>query len=250
MPGHWVLARLGKRVLRPGGMQLTRRMLSALQIQHDDEVVEFAPGIGVTARLTLESAPESYTAIERDKEAAKIVSSYLRGDRQRCLVGNASDTGLPEQSATVVYGEAMLTMQTEEAKRAIVREAHRILQSKGRYGIHEMCIRTENLDNDSRRTVEKALTGVVHHGVRPLTVSEWRSLLESEGFEVRSVDLAPMALLEPGRIINDEGLAGALRFMWNLMRDSQSRRRVLEMKSVFKRNRQNLGAVALVGIKR
>ena len=24
MPGHWVLARLGKRVLRPGGMELTR----------------------------------------------------------------------------------------------------------------------------------------------------------------------------------------------------------------------------------
>ena len=28
MPGHWVLARLGKRVLRPGGMELTRRMLA------------------------------------------------------------------------------------------------------------------------------------------------------------------------------------------------------------------------------
>ena len=24
MPGHWVLARLGKRVLRPGGMELTK----------------------------------------------------------------------------------------------------------------------------------------------------------------------------------------------------------------------------------
>ena len=30
MPGHWVLARLGKRVLRPGGMELTRRMLDVL----------------------------------------------------------------------------------------------------------------------------------------------------------------------------------------------------------------------------
>src|SRR4029450_1142048 len=39
MPGHWVLARLGKNVLRPGGMQLTRRMLDALRIQHADDVV-------------------------------------------------------------------------------------------------------------------------------------------------------------------------------------------------------------------
>jgi hypothetical protein len=26
MPGHWVLARLGKRVLHPGVMELTRRI--------------------------------------------------------------------------------------------------------------------------------------------------------------------------------------------------------------------------------
>ena len=117
MPGHWVLARLGKRVLRPGGMELTRRMLEALAIKRTDEVVEFAPGMGVTARLTLELGPASYTAVERDEGAAKIVSSYLQGNRQRCVVGSASQTGLPEQSATVVYGEAMLTMQTEQTKR-------------------------------------------------------------------------------------------------------------------------------------
>ncbi|MFP4173650.1 MAG: SAM-dependent methyltransferase, partial [Candidatus Hydrogenedentota bacterium] len=32
MPGHWVLAQMGKRVLRPGGMELTRAMLEALAI--------------------------------------------------------------------------------------------------------------------------------------------------------------------------------------------------------------------------
>jgi hypothetical protein len=30
MQGHWVLARAGKRVLRPGGLELTRQMLDAL----------------------------------------------------------------------------------------------------------------------------------------------------------------------------------------------------------------------------
>jgi hypothetical protein len=221
MPGHWVLARLGKRVLRPGGMQLTRRMLEALRIKRGDDVVEFAPGMGITARLTIELGPASYIAVERDEAAAKIVSGYLQGDQQRCVIGSASDTGLPAQSATVVYGEAMLTMQTEEMKRSIVREE-----------------------------TERALTGVVHHGVRPLAVSEWRSLLESEGFEVQSVDLASMSLLEPRRLIRDEGFAGALRFAWNVFRDSEARRRVMEMRSVFRLYRKELAAVALVGIKR
>ncbi|MBA2702318.1 MAG: methyltransferase domain-containing protein [Blastocatellia bacterium] len=250
MPGHWVLARLGKRVLRPGGMQLTRRMLDALRIQGTDNVVEFAPGMGVTARLTLELAPASYTAVERDPAAAKIVSGFLKGERQRCVVGSASDTGLPDHSSTVVYGEAMLTMQTEEMKRQIVREAYRLLKSGGRYGIHEMCLVSDNLDENAKRETERALTGVVHHGVRPLAISEWRSLLESEGFEVQSVDTASMSLLEPGRLIRDEGLAGALRFAWNLLRDSEARGRVLEMRSVFRRHRKQLGAVAITVSKR
>jgi len=250
MPGHWVLARLGKRVLRPGGMQLTRRMLEALRIHRPDEVVEFAPGMGVTTKLTLEFEPGSYTAVERDKTAAKIVRSYLKEERQHCVVGSASDTGLSDHCATVVYGEAMLTMQTQEMKLQIVREAYRLLRGGGRYGIHEMCLMSDNLDEKTKRETERALTGVVHHGVRPLAVSEWRSLLESEGFEIQSVDMAPMSLLEPGRLVRDEGFSGAMRFVWNLLRDSEARRRVLEMRSVFRRHRKQIGAVAITGVKR
>ncbi len=43
MPGHWLLAKMGKRVLRPGGLELTRVMLERLDIQAHDAVVEFAP---------------------------------------------------------------------------------------------------------------------------------------------------------------------------------------------------------------
>ena len=249
MPGHWVLARLGKRVLRPGGMELTRLMLKLLGIGPADEVVEFAPGMGTTARLTISFAPSSYTAVERDKEAAKIVHSYLVGPKQKFVVGSASETGLATESATVVYGEAMLTMQTEDVKRAIVREAYRLLKHGGRYGIHEMCLMHESLTDDARGEVERSLTGVVHHGVRPLSIAEWRSLLESEGFEVKAIETTSMSLLEPGRLIKDEGVRGALRFALNVLKDGEARRRVFEMRRSFRRNRKILGAVALLATK-
>jgi len=249
MPGHWVLARLGKRVLRPGGMELTRRMLQALRINHTDDVVEFAPGMGVTARLTIDQKPLSYTAVERDQAAAKIVGGYLQGDRQRCVVGNATETGLPDASASVVYGEAMLTMQTDETKRAIIREARRLLKSGGRYAIHEMCLLSDSVDPERRKETERALTGVVHHGVRPLTITEWCALLVLEGFEVESIHQASMSLLEPRRLINDEGLAGALRFAWNLLRDSEARKRVYEMRKVFRQYRKELAAVTVIAVK-
>ena len=249
MPGHWVLARLGKRVLRPGGMELTRRMLKALQISAKDEVVEFAPGMGITAQLTLRASPASYTAVERDEAAAKIVRGYLSGERQNCIVGSATDTGLPSGSASVVYGEAMLTMQPADTKRQIIHEAYRLLNKNGRYGIHEMCLVAEDMSDETRKKTERDLTGVVHHGVRPLTISEWRSLLESEGFTIQSIDKAAMSLLESGRMIRDEGVLGAIRFLSRLLRDSEARRRVLEMRSTFRSNRRNLGAVAITAIK-
>lgn len=244
MPGHWMLARMGKRVLRPGGMGLTRRMLASLNIGGGDDVVEFAPGMGITARLTLALGPASYTAVEREEAAARIVNSYLTGSRRRCVLGSAAETGLPGGSATVVYGEAMLTMQTEETKRRIVREAARLLRPGGRYAIHEMCLQ-DGVGGEVRKDVERALTGVVHHGVRPLMVSEWRRLLEAEGFEVAATETAPMALLEPARVISDEGLLRALRFAFNVLRDGEARRRVFEMRRVFRRHRAQIAAVMI-----
>jgi SAM-dependent methyltransferase len=248
MPGHWVLARMGKRVLRPGGMELTRRMLASLGIGNSDEVVEFAPGMGVTARLTLALNPKSYTAVERDEAAAEIVRGYLKGDAQHCVVGNAAGTYLPSASATVVYGEAMLTMQTDETKRQIVREAARLLKPGGRYAVHEMCLR-DGVEGEVRSEVERALTGVVHHGVRPLTVSEWRRLVEDEGFEVKTVETAAMALLEPARVVRDEGFFRALRFAFNVLRDREARRRIFEMRRVFRRRREQVAAVMIVAVR-
>ena len=57
--GHWVLAKLGKKVLRPGGKALTQAMLNAMNITPDDDVVEFAPGLGYTAKLALSRHPHS-----------------------------------------------------------------------------------------------------------------------------------------------------------------------------------------------
>lgn len=47
--GHWLLSKMGKKVLRPGGKQLTIKLIKALNITHEDNVIEFAPGIGLTA---------------------------------------------------------------------------------------------------------------------------------------------------------------------------------------------------------
>ena len=246
MPGHWVLAQLGKRVLRSGGLGLTKQMLEALAIQSDDHVVEFAPGMGVTTRLTLAQQPASYTAIERDEVAAAHIGQLLDRPAYRCSVGTAERTGLADDAATVVYGEAMLTMQTHTAKQVIVREAYRILRHGGRYGIHELCLVPDTLDKSRKAEIQTAVSKAIRVSARPLTIAEWRALLEDEGFTVEAIQRAPMHLLEPQRIIQDEGLSQTLRFVVNILTQPQARQHVLGMRNVFRVYRAHLAAVMLV----
>jgi len=252
LPGHWVLARLGKRVLRPGGVVLTRKMLDALAIGRADHVVEFAPGMGHTARRVLSLGPADYTAVERDPSAARNVSRWLgTGDAtRRVITGQAQQTPLPDGCATVVYAEAMLTMQPDTRRRQIIAEAYRLLKPGGRYGIHELGVR---LDHDApsqqMQSVRRKITDAIHHQAYPMRVEEWKALLEAEGFVVERSFTTPMALLEPVRLIRDEGWTGAARFLFNLLTHGPERRRVRQMRRTFRELREHLIAVSLIARK-
>lgn len=249
MPGHWVLAQMGKRVLRPGGLELTRRMLACLAITGADEVVEFAPGLGVTAREVLAKSPASYTGLERDQAAAAAVETYLNGPSQRCVIGRGEDTGLAGASASVLYGEALLTMQTPASKKRIVAEAFRVLRPGGRYAIHEIALTPDNLSEALKSEIAADLQASIRVGARPLTAHEWRELLEEAGFVIQTSVVAPMALLEPRRMLRDEGVRGMARIAANLVRNPTARARVLDMRATFRKHARHMSAVALVAVK-
>lgn len=247
LPGHWLFARLGKRVLRPGGLGLTERMLTDANLSGAD-VVELAPGMGRTAREILGRTPSSYTGVEGDENAAEVVRSVV-GDKGKVVRGEASQTGLPDGSADVVVGEAMLTMQTDPHKAEIVREAFRVLRPGGRYAIHELALQPDGIADQVKDEVRMSLARSIKVNARPLTADEWSKVLVEAGFTVEKVSFAPMALLEPHRLIADEGLAGAMRFVFNVLRDSDARARVLEMRSTFRKYRNNMSAIEVIATK-
>jgi 16S rRNA A1518/A1519 N6-dimethyltransferase RsmA/KsgA/DIM1 with predicted DNA glycosylase/AP lyase activity len=122
--GHWLLARLGKRVLRPGGVGLTTTLLDRADVP-DADVVELAPGLGRTAREIVARHPRSYVGVDADPDAAETVRRVVAG-HGTTVVTDAAATTLPDASADVVIGEAMLSMQGDKSKNAIVAEAARL----------------------------------------------------------------------------------------------------------------------------
>ena len=247
LQGHWVLARAGKRVLRPGGLELTRRMLDALAIRPEDRVVEFAPGLGVTARIVLQHRPLAYWGVEREPAAVEYLRQQLSRYKAEIVQGQADKSGLPDACASVVYGEAMLSMQSQEQKNRIFAEARRLLAAGGRYGIHEMCFLSDDISDGVRHEIQAAMSKEIHAGVQPLSRSEWVRLFEQNGLKVTWTGNAPMHLLEPRRVLQDEGFGGVLRIAFNIVTNSMLRHRILAMRRLFRKYGEHLGAISLIG---
>ncbi len=250
LPGHWLLASLGKKVLRPGGRELTERMLRAAQPASDDKIVEFGPGVGKTAQLLLSARPAAYVGLDPHPEGNDAMRTIIENvDQARLVTADARDTGLDNNSATLIVGEAMLTMQSEKGKEAIIAEAFRVLAPGGRYAIHELGLRPDDVPDSVEEDIRRSLSKAIRVGARPLTDHHWRTLLESAGFTVSYSDSNPMKLLDPSRIFADEGVLGALKFFFNVARNKSARDRLRLMRAVFSKHREYLCAFAYVAEK-
>ncbi len=247
--GHWMLSKIGKRVLRPGGKELTMRLLAALNIAASDDVVEFAPGIGFTAQQVLKYRPGSYTGIEVNKEAAAHLRKKLKGDHCSVRLENAAGSPLKDSVASKLFGEAMLTMQANHRKSEIIGEACRILRKGGLYAIHELCLTPDNLPDASKETIRKELAKTLKVNARPLTASEWVHLVEEGGFRVTKVLFSPMKLLEVKRIIDDEGFFRTLKIGFNVVRHPEFHKRLKVMQALFRKYRKELKAIVIIAEK-
>ena len=248
--GHWILAKVGKKVLRPGGRELTKVLMKNMDINPTDDVVEFAPGLGFTAALTCAMKPNSYTGIDNNKQASALAQKNVHYDKMTMIVADASETTLPADYASKVYGEAMLTMQSLEHKKAIIKEAARILKPGGYYGIHELGLQPDDISEEVKQLVYKDLSTNIRVHARPLTVREWRALLEEEGFEIIKVDTNAIALLEPKRVLQDEGLFRMLKIIFNVLTHSDLRKRIFQMRRTFRKHKKDINAVAIVAQKK
>ncbi len=249
IPAHWLMARLGKRVLRPGGLALTRWLIDHAKIDATTRLVELAPGTGITARELLSRGPASYLGVDRDAGASAFCQRALRESgfaSARIVNGDASSVPAPDASADVVFGEAMLSMQPAQRKRAIMAEARRVLRAGGRYAIHELAVAPDDLDADHLAQIQGDLSRSIHVGVRIGTMTEWTSWLAEEGFVVEASEVAPMRLLELDRFVRDEGLLRMARFVFNVLRTPGASKRLREVRSVFRKHAAHLRAVAIV----
>lgn len=247
--GHWALAKMGKRVLRPGGKKLTYKLVDELHITNNDSVVEFAPGMGFTAACLIDKKPKSYRGIELNEEAAARLTKKINTSTCKIVNTSASQTGLADCSTDKVIGEAMLTMQADHRKLEIMKEAYRILKPGGYYGIHELGLTPNDISSDAKKDIQQNLAHSIRVNARPLTKQEWCSLLEESGFKIKAVSESPMHLLHVKRVLEDEGVFRTLKIGINILLHPKEKKDILHMRDVFKKYEDNMTAFAIVAEK-
>lgn len=246
--GHWLLARLGKRVLCGLAASNSPAPCSAGQESATLTLSNWRPA---WAEPQPRSSPSSRAPTEPSTEDPEAVHATqpIVAEFGDVRTADAAETGLLDASADVVIGEAMLTMQGNKAKTAIITEAVRLLRPGGCYAIHELGLTPDYLAEQVKTDVCQALARSIKVNARPLTLAEWQQLLTEHGLVVDRVETAPMALLQPRRLIADEGLRGAMRFAGRLATHASARSRVLAMRKTFRTYRANLTAVAIISHK-
>ena len=120
------------------------------------------------------------------------------------------------------------------------------LRPGGRYGIHELCLQPDDLGDDRKSDISAALSEAIHVGARPLTPQEWTDLLEGQRVTVQAQFTTPMHLLEPRRLLKDEGIGRTIGFFLRVARNLVARQRIKRMRSAFRTYEDNMAAIALV----
>lgn len=250
MPLHWLLARLGKTVMRPGGGAVSDVMLTNLQIGQTDDVVDLAPGLGTTVQRVQALNPASFRGLDRTEGEAERSRRQVTAVPYTCVVAEPENTGLPAGSASVVYGEACLSLEGDATKERILAEAARILRPGGRLGLHELLLNPDDIATEKKKQINTDLSRAVRVNARALTRSEWTAMLSGHGFTVTLVHPAPMLLLSPAQMVRDEGLGGTFRLSGRIVRSRVATQRVTHLWRMMHRERRHLGSVAIVATRR
>lgn len=227
-------AKLGKRVINPGGIAGRNRLLAALDIQPGSRVLEIGCGSGHTACYLAERFHCQVTAV--DLSAGMIAAARQRvtkaGLQAQVRCETADIAGLPFAEHSFDYVIVQAVLMFVDKARALT-EIQRVLKPGGQFGAIEFAWHQPPPD---------AVRDGTHQvcGCRVLefhTCDEWASWLQRLRYQgVQSQEHAFALLSIPG-FVRDEGIINCLRILSRVLRQRGSIPRMVEIWGHFARHR-------------
>lgn len=248
LAGHVFLARMGKKLLRPGGRRATEQLFDLAQLEPNQHLCEIATNRAVTAielasrfgvRVAGVDASPDFLAVAREN-----IANHKLEHRITLHVSEGHHLPFADNAFDTVTAEAVITMLPPKQKLATLREAVRVLRPGGRLVIHELAWTEE-----SSKAMRQELVKTIQHAAWPLTDQEWQDLAAQAGLKCDGSRTGRMSLLSPLGLLRDEGLFGIARIIWNILRTPGAKARFTEMAMFFRRHRGSFHYIVMKATK-
>jgi predicted O-methyltransferase YrrM len=242
-PGHQVMAAAGKKILRPGGKAATEQLFQWADFQPGETVLELAASFGYSAIALAKRYGVRVVGVEKNpasvaRARANIQAAGLE-DRVQVIEGDIFHLERIPGQFDYVLAEAILTMQSMPAKIKVLQGVHDRLKPGGTFLSHELLVA------DREEEIHRALAAAIRVNSMPLSETNWITICETSGLRVLKHQTGAMGLLNPTRIVQDEGWVDAIKFYWNVFTQPKVRNRLLTMRRVFKQYQRELGYIVL-----
>lgn len=237
--GHLFLAELGKKRLRPGGIEATNWLMEQGQFTAEKKVLEVACNMGTTLIEVAQEYQCQITGVDINREALEKAQQNINhaGLQKIAKVqtGNALKLPFEDNTFDIVINEAMLTMLDDRSKHKALNEYYRVLKPGGKLLTHDISL-TDH--------VESQLSQTINMKVAPLTVEDWLTHYQSVGFKKTDQRTGKMSLMSPIGLIRDEGFIGAVRIIKNGLK-TENRKQFLSMSRFFRHQQKNLRYIVI-----
>ncbi|WP_234410388.1 SAM-dependent methyltransferase [Caldalkalibacillus mannanilyticus] len=240
MPAHLFLASLGKKMLRPGGIRATKRILDKLQLTSESVVLEVAPNMGTTAIYTAKTYGCKVIGVDLHgpslEKAKENIKKEGLEDQITLLMGDARKLPFENECFDAVINEAMLTMLPNKGKHEALMEYHRVLKKGGRLGTHDLTLSyppSEELLNEFWNLLKMMAT--------PLTLEAWDGLYKEIPFTSYEIVKGKMSLVSLDGLLIDEGWEETIQILQQAMQSNESKERFLSLASFFSKHSDLFG---------
>ncbi|WP_042355465.1 class I SAM-dependent methyltransferase [Bacillus rubiinfantis] len=170
------LAKFGVGGAHPGGINLTKNVLSQEKISSNSSILDAGCGTGQTAAFMYERYQANIVCLELNPimvEKAKNRFQLLKYPIQ-LVQGSVEDIPFPDDSFEFILCESVLAFVN---KPQALHEFYRVLKTGGRLLANEMTINS-SLPEDAKREIME------FYNIDSLLLeSDWRTLLQASGFK-------------------------------------------------------------------
>ncbi len=228
----------GIKVLHPGGMDSTQKLLEAAQINSESNILDLACGAGTTSFFIANRYDANITGIDIDEiliEQANEKLESRQNKKMKFTVADALTLPYPEATFDLVIAQAFLIL-IDEQKQAL-NEIYRVLKPGGIFASLELSWNKIPDKNGFDELVEKTCNTFIP---RMKTFDDWIGFFENSGFrEINALRYKmPSGMIQ---MLKAEGIKNFLHFMFRMISRSLVRKRMMDVQTAFKKYDEFVG---------